>query len=34
MNELERVEIQGLSVDRVDHVIPSLLRLLAALLPL
>lgn len=34
MDELERLETGGFSVDRVDDVIPSSLRLLAALLPL
>lgn len=33
MNELERVGTGRLSVDRVDNVIPSSLRLFATLLP-
>lgn len=33
MDELERLETGGLSVGRVDDVVPSSLRLLAALLP-
>lgn len=34
MDELERLETGGLSVDRVDDVVPSSSHLLAALLPL